>query len=114
MSDLGSYKRAQEARKALLNRGARRWLDADGSEDAAVAQHEAGHALVGRLLGLNPTETTIEPGFNFGGRTTWANKPDRGRRFARSQGRSRMMKSETPSNARGATRARYCERISFR
>ncbi len=72
MSSLGSYKRAQEARKALLNRGARHWLDADGSEDAAVAQHEASHALVGRLLGLTLTSATVEPDARFGGCTTWA------------------------------------------
>jgi hypothetical protein len=68
MSDLGSYTRAAQARKALLNRGARHFLD-DGREDAAVAQHEAGHALVARLLGFNPTSVTVEPGANFGGMT---------------------------------------------
>jgi ATP-dependent Zn protease len=69
---IDSYKRAQEARKALLNRGARYWADDGGREDAATAQHEGGHALVGLLLGLNPTETTIDPGPGYGGRTTFA------------------------------------------
>ena len=67
MSDLGSYKRAQAARKALLNRGHRYWAD-DGT-DAATAQHEAGHAIVALLLGLNPTSVTIEPDAGFGGMT---------------------------------------------
>jgi ATP-dependent Zn protease len=74
--DLGSYRRAQEARRALLNRGSRYWLD-DGSEDAAVSQHEAAHALTGLLLGLDVTAVTVEPGARFGGMTTWASKPDR-------------------------------------
>jgi ATP-dependent Zn protease len=77
MSDLGSYKRAQEARRALFNRGCRHLLDADGAEDAAVAQHEASHALTGRLLGLDVTAATVEPGARFAGMTFCASAPDR-------------------------------------
>jgi ATP-dependent Zn protease len=70
------YERMQRERRALLNRGHRYWAD-DGSEDAAVAQHEASHALVGRLLGLDVTGATVEPDADFGGMTFCASAPDR-------------------------------------
>jgi hypothetical protein len=70
------YQRMQQERKALLNRGARHWLD-DGSEDAATAQHEAAHALISRLLGLNPRSVTIEPGADYGGMTILASASHR-------------------------------------
>jgi ATP-dependent Zn protease len=70
------YQRMQQERTALLNRGVRYWADA-GDEDAAVAQHEAAHALVARLLGADRIVATIEAGAGFGGMTTWANEPTR-------------------------------------
>ncbi len=69
------YERMQRERKALLARGARYW--GDGSEDAAVAQHEGAHALVARLLGATPTSVTIEPSAGFGGKMILASEPDR-------------------------------------
>jgi hypothetical protein len=77
MGDLGSYTRAEQARKTLFNRGVRHFLDDDGREDAAVAQHEASHALVGRLLNLDVTAATIEPNHRFAGMTSCASAPDR-------------------------------------
>jgi ATP-dependent Zn protease len=54
-----------------------RRVDADrrrdaNREDISTAQHEAGHAIVGILLGLTPRSITIEPGFDSEGATTWA------------------------------------------
>jgi ATP-dependent Zn protease len=40
----------------------------------STAQHEAGHALVGLLLGLTPRSVTIEPGFDSEGMTRIGNK----------------------------------------
>ena len=74
---IDSYKRAQEARRAMFNRGCRYLLDTDGSEDRAVAQHEAAHALTGQLLGLTPRHVTVEPNHCYGGMTAWASEPDR-------------------------------------
>lgn len=68
MGDLGSYKRAAQARKALLNCGAR-ILNPD--LDLDVSAHEAGHACAAWLLGLDPTRATIEPGDGFAGKVTY-------------------------------------------
>jgi ATP-dependent Zn protease len=57
----------------------RRMFDADRRREKnrrdranSTAQHEAGHALVGLLLGLTPRSISIEPGSGSDGRTTWA------------------------------------------
>jgi hypothetical protein len=64
------YERMHLERKRLLNAGTREWLD-DGT-DLHVASHEAGHVVAGRLMHLNPTSATIDPGIGYDGLTTWS------------------------------------------
>jgi ATP-dependent Zn protease len=59
------YQQAQLERQRRLSAGLRTW--GPPGIDIDVAAHEGGHAVVGWLLGLNPTRATIEPGGGFEG-----------------------------------------------
>jgi hypothetical protein len=66
---MSTYQRAQwEMRRFDADRRRE-----DNRRDRAIsaAQHEAGHALVGLLIGLTPRSITIEPDFDADGSTTW-------------------------------------------
>jgi ATP-dependent Zn protease len=67
---MSNYQRAQWEMRRFD--AARRREDNREKRDISTAQHEAGHALVGLLLGLTPRSITIEPGFGSEGVTTWA------------------------------------------
>jgi ATP-dependent Zn protease len=69
MMSMSAYQRAQWQMRQF--EADRRREDNRRDRAISAAQHEAGHALVGLLVGLTPRSISIEPSFDADGSTTW-------------------------------------------